>query len=114
MSIYEVLVLCITVINKIAVVGIALWAIWALQTVFLNDEWVNAYPFIQKWPVRLSIALIASGFAIDALSVYTPGISEVAMNVGIFVLMHLFRKGYKRTNGNGHIIRALTKEKTNS
>lgn len=100
MSAWEVVVLIFTILNKVAVVGIALWAVWALQTVFLDERWTNAYPFLGKWPVRLCIALIAAGFAIDALSVYTPSISEVVMNFGIFILMHLFRRKYKQRRGD--------------
>lgn len=106
MNILEILTIIFAVLNKIAVVGIATWAVWALQTLFSDPEWSKAYPFLGKWYVRLCIALIAAGFAIDALSVYVPSVSEVVMNFGIFILMHLFRIQYKR---NHPVIEALKK-----
>lgn len=96
MSIFETAILFFSILNKVAVVGIALWSIWALQVVFTDDKWTDTYPFLKSWLVRLSIALIAAGFAIDALSMYTPSVSEVVMNIGILILMHLFRFRYKR------------------
>lgn len=101
MSAWEIIELVFAILNKIVVIGIALWMTWALQTVLMHSEWIQAYPFLGKWPVRLSVALIAAGFAIDALSVYTPSVSEVVMNAGILLMMHLFRRRYKMRRGIG-------------
>lgn len=103
-----------TVGNKIAVAGIALWLVWALQTVFHNDGWVKAYPFLRSVLVRAGVALVAAGFAIDTFTLYTPGISEVIMNVGIVVLLFKFRIQYRRNQGAAHHILSVLKRKQNS
>lgn len=100
MSAWETIVLIFTILNKIAVVGIAVWAVWALQTIFQDNKWTEAYPFLGRFRVRFSVALIAAGFAIDAFSIYTPSLSEVVMNFGIFIGMHLFRVQYRRNQGH--------------
>jgi len=104
MSALEIAILFFTIVNKIAVVGIAIWAVWALQTVLTNHKWIDAYPFLGKVPVRFAMALIAGGFAIDVFSVYVPGVSEVIMNFGIFIGMHLFRRQYKRNRRHHSIL----------
>lgn len=113
-KVLEVVAIVATIGNKIAVVGIAAWLIWALQTVFTNDKWTEAYPFLKSILVRAGVALVASGFAMDAFASYTPGISEVIMNLGLVVLLFKFRRQYKRNrNGEHHLIEIL-KRKQNS
>lgn len=108
----EVVVLAATIGNKIAVIGIAAWLVWALQTVFRNDKWTDAYPFLKSILVRAGVSLMAAGFAIDAFTLYTPGVSEVVMNLGIVVLLFKFRRQYKRNHGQHHIIEILRKQKS--
>lgn len=109
----DAVVVIATIGNKIAVIGIAAWLIWALQTVFHDGKWTEAYPFLKSVIVRGGVALVASGFAIDALSTYTPVLSEVVMNIGIVVLLFKFRYQYKRNRGGHHLIEVL-KQKQNS
>lgn len=103
-------IVAVTVTNKIAVIGIALWAVWALQTLLTDPKWLAAYPFMGRLWMRAGVALIAAGFAIDALSIYTPSLSEVIMNAGVFIVMHLYRIQYKRNQGEHPFLRILKKQ----
>lgn len=106
----EVVAVLATIGNKIAVIGIAAWLIWALQTVFHDGKWTEAYPFLKSVIVRAGVALVAAGFAIDAFTLYRPGLSEVVMNVGIVVLLFKFRYHYKRNQKGHHIIEVLKRK----
>lgn len=103
--------LAATIGNKIAVIGVAAWLVWALQTVFRNDHWTGAYPFLKSVLVRAGVSLVAAGFAIDAFTLYTPGVSEVVMNMGIVVLLFKFRRQYKRNTGGAHHLLEILKRK---
>lgn len=103
----DLVVMVAIVGNKIAVAGIAAWLVWALQELFRDGKWTEAYPFLKSPLVRAGVALVASGFAIDAFTLYTPGISEVLMNVGIVALLFKFRYQYKRNRGYHPIIEVL-------
>lgn len=112
-EVIEIALLIVTITNKVTVIGIAVWTVWALQTIFLDHRWVQAYPFLGRIPARFALALIAAGFAIDAFSVYVPSMSEVVMNAGIFIGMHLFRIQYKRNQGE-HFLLDISRRKQNS
>lgn len=109
-KVLEIITAVATIGNKLAVIGIAAWLVWALQTVFRNDHWVQAYPFLKSTLVRAGVALVAAGFAIDAFTLYAPGISEVVMNMGIVVLLFKFRYQYRRNQGHHHIIDILKRK----
>lgn len=112
-KIVEVVIIVATIGNKSAVIGIAAWLVWALQTVFRNAHWVAAYPFLKSILVRAGVSLVAAGFAIDAFTLYTPGVSEVVMNIGIVVLLFKFRTQYRRNQGGAHhIIEILNRKKS--
>lgn len=113
-KVLEIITAVATIGNKLAVIGIAAWLVWALQTVFRNDHWVQAYPFLKSTLVRAGVALVAAGFAIDAFTLYAPGISEVVMNMGIVVLLFKFRYQYRRNQGAAHHIISILKRKQKS
>lgn len=98
--------------NKVAVVGIALLSVWLLQTILTDPRWLGAYPFLSRMWIRAGVALVAAGFAIDAFSFYTPGLSEVLMNIGVLIVMHLFRRQYKRNEGKDRLIEYLKRKKS--
>ena len=104
--------IAVIVANKVAVIGIALWAVWALQTLLTDPKWLETYPFLSRIWIRAGVALVAAGFAIDAFSFYTPGLSEVLMNVGVLIIMHLFRRQYKRNEGRDRLIEYLKRKKS--
>ncbi len=105
-------IIAVTVVNKITVIGIALWVVWALQTLLTDPKRLEAYPFLSRLWIRAGVALVAAGFAIDAFSFYTPGLSEVLMNIGVLIVMHLFRKQYKRNKGRDRLIEYLKRKKS--
>ncbi len=112
-KVLEVAIIAAIVGNKIAVVGIAAWLVWALQTLFTDERWAKAYPFLDSVLVRAGVALVAFGFALDALTLYTPGVSEVLMNMGLVFLLFKFRHQYKRNQGGMHRLVEIFKGKHN-
>lgn len=102
--------IAVIVANKVAVIGIALWAVWALQTLLTDPKWLETYPFLSRIWIRAGVAMVAAGFAIDAFSLYVPSLSEVVMNAGGFIVMHLFYKQYKRNQDRGKMIEFLQRK----
>lgn len=100
----------VIVANKVAVIGIALWAVWALQTLLTDPKWLETYPFLSRLWIRAGVAMVAAGFAIDAFSLYVPSLSEVVMNAGVFIVMHMFRARYKRNQGRDRLIEYLKRK----
>lgn len=104
--------IAVIVANKVAVIGIALWAVWALQTLLTDPKWLETYPFLSRLWIRAGVAMVAAGFAIDAFSLYVPSVSEIIMNAGVFIVMHLFRMQYKRNEGRDRLIEILKRKKS--
>jgi hypothetical protein len=102
----------VIVANKVAVIGIALWAVWALQTLLTDPKWLETYPFLSRLWIRAGVAMVAAGFAIDAFSLYVPSLSEVVMNAGVFIVMHMFRYRYKRNEERDRLIEILKRKKS--
>lgn len=96
-KVVEIFQVVVLVANKIAVIGIAAFMVWALQSIMVDEEWIKVHPFIGSVWLRLGLSLLASGFAIDAFSIYTPSISEVVMNVGLLFVAFSFRRMYRKS-----------------
>jgi hypothetical protein len=104
--------IAVVIANKVAVIGIALWAVWALQTLLTDPKWLETYPFLSRLWIRAGVAMVAAGFAIDAFSLYVPSASEVVMNLGVLIVMHLFRKQHKRNEGRDRLFDYLKRKKS--
>lgn len=96
-KVVEILQVVVLVANKIAVLGIAIFMVWALQSIMVDEEWIKLHPLIGSAWLRLGLSLLASGFAIDAFSIYTPSISEVIMNCGLLFVAFAFRRMYRKS-----------------
>jgi len=113
MTVIEILVSAAMVVNKVAVFGIALGAIWVLQHLMNDERWRNAFPILDSYLLRGALTLVAAGFGIDFFSVYTPSVSEVVMNIGIAVLLLVFHRQFKRRNGDHPLLRWKNKKISN-
>lgn len=101
----EILISTAIVANKIAGAGIGLGAIWVLQELITDDRWKAAFPVVDNIVMRFALTLIATGFAIDFFSAYTPTPSEVVMNVGIAVLLLVFYRQFQRCGGDHPLLK---------
>lgn len=93
----EILQIAVLAANKIAVIGIAAFMVWALQSIMVDDEWIKVHPFIGSVWLRVGLSLLASGFAIDIFSIYVPSVSEVVMNCGLLFVAFAFRRMYRKS-----------------
>lgn len=96
-KVIEIAQIVVLVANKIAVIGITAFMVWALQSIMVDEEWVKIHPFIGAIWLRMGLSLLASGFAIDAFSVYVPAFSEVVMNCGLLFVAFAFRRIYRKS-----------------
>ena len=104
----------VLVVNKAAVLGLALSVVWILQTIMRDHRWEGAYPFLGKFWLRAGVAMVGLGFAMDFLTLYKPSISELILNIGALIIMHLFRKQYKENGGESlPYLDILSRKKSN-
>lgn len=108
-KVLEIAGLVVMLANKATVVGIALWAVWALQTLLTDPKWLKAYPSLGRFWMRAGVAMVAAGFAMDAMTAYVPAVSEVVINAGALIVMHLFRRQYYRGHGLLEILKRKQK-----
>lgn len=105
MDVTETLVSAAVVVNKLAAFGIALGAIWVLQTLMMDQRWREAFPILDNYLLRAALTLIAAGFGMDFFSAYTPSVSEVVMNIGIVALLLVFYRQFQRRNGHHPLLK---------
>lgn len=101
----EIIASTACLVNKIAGAGVALGAIWVLQELVVDARWKAAFPIADNIIMRFAFTLIATGFAIDFFSAYMPTPSEVAMNIGIAVLLLVFYRQFQRYGGDHPLLK---------
>ena len=94
------------IFNKITLIGIGIWVIWALQALIKHPEVQNRYPFTRSIILRLGLTLIGVAVAMDFFAYYVPSISEVILNAGMLAVKgfvyYSFSTGHLTSN-NGRL-----------